>query len=146
MSDREINERIENGEFTLYDKFLYGGIGYGYICMAKNAMRVVLSVLFPPLGIILHHLQLKDTFPYITKDGLANLVANLHDVMFSVFLTFLFWVPGVIYSLRQIKALGSEEVAAEEFASEYGIHPDELTDDMVKEFMRDIRKRKKYAI
>jgi uncharacterized membrane protein YqaE (UPF0057 family) len=146
MSDEELNEKIENGEFTLYDKFLYGGIGYGYICLAKNAMRVILSVLFPPLGIILHHLQLKDTFPYITRDGLVNLVDNLNDVMFSVFLTFLFWVPGVVYSLKQIKAIGEDEKNAEEFASEYGIHPDELTEEMVKEFMKDIKKRKKYSV
>jgi uncharacterized membrane protein YqaE (UPF0057 family) len=145
MTDTEINEKIENGEFTLYDKFLYGGIGYGYICMAKNAMRVILSVLFPPLGIILHHLELKDTYPYITKEGLSNLVANLHDVMFSVLLTFIFWVPGVIYSLKQIRALGNENIE-ETFAAEYGINPDELTDDMIKEFMNDIKKRKKYRL
>lgn len=147
MTDKEVNERIDNGEFTLYDKFLYGGIGYGYICLSKNMFRVIISVLFPPFGIILKHLKLSDTFPYITKDGLANLVANLGDVMFSVLLTFLFWVPGVIYSFQQLKVFGNEIADdTEKFKDNYGISPDELSDDMVKEFMSDIKNRKKFGL
>jgi len=145
MTDKEVNDKIENGEFTIYDKFLYGGIGYGYICLNKNTMRIILSVLFPPLAIILHHLNLSDEFPYITKEGLANLVANLHDVILSVLLTFLFWVPGVVYSLKKLRIVDNKE-GSERFEAEYGISPDELTDDMVKEFMQDIKKRKKYRL
>lgn len=147
MSNQEVNERIDNGEFTLYDKFLYGGIGYGYICLPKNLFRVILSVLFPPFGIILKHLQLKDSFPYITKEGLSNLVANLGDVMWSVLLTFLFWVPGVIYSFQQLKVFGSEEEEdAERFESEYGISSNELSEIMVKEYMRNINKKRKFGL
>jgi uncharacterized membrane protein YqaE (UPF0057 family) len=145
MTDQEINDKIENGEFTIYDKFLYGGIGYGYVCLPKNSMRVILSVLFPPLAIILYHLNLTDIFPYITMDGLINLVNNLGDVIKSVLLTFLFWVPGVIYSLKKIKIIDNLE-DTERFESEYGIKPNELTEDMVKEFMKDIKNRKKYRL
>jgi uncharacterized membrane protein YqaE (UPF0057 family) len=145
MTDIEINDKIENGEFTIYDKFLYGGIGYGYVCLPKNSLRVILSVIFPPLAIIIYHLNLTDDFPYITKKGLINLVNNLGDVIKSVLLTFLFWVPGVIYSLKKLKVIDNLE-ETEDFKNNYGISPDELTEDMVKEFMRDIKKRKKYRL
>ena len=147
MSNPEINERIDYGEFTIYDKFLYGGLGYGHICLPRNLIRVILSLVFPPFGIILKHLQLQDEAPYITKGGLINLFNNLGDVIFSVFLTFCFWVPGVIYSFQQLKVFGSEIAEDEErFTDKYGISPNELTDDMVKEFMSDVRKKKKYNL
>jgi uncharacterized membrane protein YqaE (UPF0057 family) len=144
-TEEDLDSKIENGEFTLYDKLLYGGIGYGYICLPRNIIRVILSVLFPPFGIVLHHLELKDEFPYITFTGLINLVNNIGDVIWSVFLTFLFWVPGVIYSFQKLKVLGATD-DVEKFKDNYGIHPDELSDKMVKEFMNDIRNRKKFGL
>lgn len=147
MSNQEVNDRIDNGEFTLYDKFLYGGIGYGYICLPKNLFRVILSVLFPPFGIILMHLQLKDTFPYITQEGLNNLVNNLGDVVWSIFLTFAFWVPGVVYAFQKLKVFGSEEEEdAERFESEYGISTNEISENMIKDYMKNIKNRKKFGL
>ena len=144
---KAINKRIDEGEFSLYDKFLYGGIGYGYICLPKNFMRVLISLIFPPFAIVIKHLKLKDTFPYITKSGLINLLNNLSDVMYSVILTFCFWVPGVIYSFQQLKVFGMDvEDDKEKFADKYGFSDDELNEDMVREFMGKIKKRKEYSV
>lgn len=134
---KELNEKIDNGEFTIYDKFLYGGIGYGYICLSTNIFKVLMSLIFPPFGIIIHHLQLEDTYPYITKDGLANLVANLGDVALSIFLTFLFWIPGVIYSFQKMKVFGMEHQSdKEKFIDNYGFSPDKLDNEMIKDIMK----------
>lgn len=147
MVNHEVIDRIDNGEFTMYDKFLYGGIGYGYICLPKNGLRVFLSIIFPPFAIILKHLQLSDNFPYITMDGLLNLVNNFNDVVYAILLTFLFWVPGVVYALQQIKVLNSEmETDNETFKNTYGINPEELDEEMVEEFFQKIRKSKRYNL
>ena len=93
------------------------------------------------------HLQLKDTFPYITQEGLNNLVNNLGDVVWSIFLTFAFWVPGVVYAFQKLKVFGSEEEEdAERFESEYGISTNEISENMIKDYMKNIKNRKKFGL
>lgn len=143
----EITEKIDNGEFTIFDKFLYGGIGYGYICLPKNTLRVLLSFIFPPFSIILHHLEIKDTFPYITKNGIINLYNNLGDVVYSIFLTCLFWIPGFLYSLQKIKFIDSEYNEFEEkFENTYGFSSNKLTNKDIKEFMKKKKNNNKFNI
>lgn len=147
MTDNKINNRIDIGDFTLYDKFMYGGIGYGYICLPKNLIRVLLSIAFPPFAIILKHLNPSDQAPYITWDNILNLVNNLHDIMFTLLLTFLFWIPGVIYAFNSLKVFGAEVKEEEEkFKDTYGFSPDELDEKTVKEFMLNLKKKKKYNL
>ena len=147
MSNQEILDKIDNGEYTLYDKFLYGGLGYGHLCLNKNGLRVILSIIFPPIAIILKHLQLKENYPYITKEGLINLYNNLGDVMYSVLLTFLFWVPGVVYSFQQFKPFGGEyKDDNEKFENTYGFPADELNVKMVKEIINKRNKKTKFGI
>lgn len=142
MDEVDVNKKIDNGQYTLFDKFLYGGIGYGYVCLPKNLLTVILSVIYPPFGIIIKHLQLKDTAPYITLDGLINLVNNLHDVIYCVLLTFLFWVPGVIYAFQNLQILSLKKLHKEEqFKDKYGFGTEELTEDFVDDLLKKKKKQ-----
>lgn len=146
-SQKEINKRIQRGDFSLYDKFIYGGLGYGYICLPNNLIRIILAVLFPPFSVLLKHLNPQNEFPYITWNGLYNLYQNFTDVVFTLILTSLFWVPGVIYAFNEIKVLGAEVKEKEEkFMDSYGIDLNELNEDMIKEFMKKMRKKRKYDV
>ena len=70
MSADELEQRIDDNEYTLFDKFLYGGFGYGYFCLPTNIFRVILTVIFPPLGVILKYLD--DEFPYVNLKKLVG--------------------------------------------------------------------------
>ncbi len=97
MSADELEQRIDDNEYTLFDKFLYGGFGYGYFCLPTNIFRVILTVIFPPLGVILKYLD--DEFPYV---NLKKLVGGINDIMYVIVLTMLFYIPGLIYALSSI--------------------------------------------
>lgn len=147
MEEIDVNKKIDEGEYTLFDKFLYGGIGYGHVCLPKNLFTVILSVIYPPFGIIIKHLQLKDTAPYITLDGLHNLINNLGDVIYCVLLTFLFWVPGVIYAFQNLQILNLKKIEKEEkFKNTYGFGTEELTDKLVDDFLNTKAKKNDYNL
>lgn len=147
MEDVDVNQKIDSGQFTVFDKFLYGGIGYGHVCLPKNIFTVILSVLYPPFGIIIKHLKLKDTAPYITLDGLLNLVNNLGDVMYCVMLTFFFWVPGVIYAFQNLQILRLETIKKEEkFQDKHGFSTKEITDEFVDKFLDAKSKKNAYNL
>ena len=55
------------------------GLGYGYFCFPTNLIKIICTVIFPPLGTILKHMKISDTFPYITYETLNNLLNNLND-------------------------------------------------------------------
>ena len=97
MSADELEQRIDDNEYTLFDKFLYGGFGYGYFCLPTNIFRVILTVIFPPLGVILKYLD--DEFPYV---NLKKLVGGINEIMYVIVLTMLFYIPGLIYALSSI--------------------------------------------
>lgn len=110
MSNRDNLERkIDNMEWTLYDRFIYGGLGHGYFCFPTNLIRVIMTVIFPPLGTILSHLHLVNRFPYITWKTLYTLFNNIDDILYSFVLTACFYVPGLIYSLAKIKCRQTED-------------------------------------
>tara|TARA_B100000029_G_C17172550_1_gene813855 strand:+ start:349 stop:666 length:318 start_codon:yes stop_codon:yes gene_type:complete len=103
MSSSKKNKKIDDDEWTLFDRFLYGGIGYGNFCLPTHLFRIIVTVIFPPLGIILKHLKLSAVFPWITLETIKTLITNLDDILYSFILTTLFYIPGLIYSLSSIE-------------------------------------------
>lgn len=91
-------QRIYDNEWTLYDQILYGGLGYGHFCVPKNLIRILFTIIFPPLGVSLKYTQ--DVFPYI---NFGELFRNFDKIITCFVLTSLFYVPGLIYGLNQIQ-------------------------------------------
>lgn len=106
MSSQKLNDKeqsITSMDWTLYDRLLYGGLGHGYFCLPTNLIRIIATVLFPPIATILKHLKLSTEFPYITMESLVYLLQNIDDILYSFVLTALFYIPGLIYGLSNIK-------------------------------------------
>ncbi len=98
LDDKE--RRIDNGDWSYADKFIYGGLGYGNMCLPSNLFRVIATIIFPPMGIIINYVESLDVFPYLS---LINLIKNIDELLMSIVLTAFFYVPGLIYSLNKIK-------------------------------------------
>ena len=77
----DLETKIDNMEWTLFDRFLYGGLGHGYFCFPTNLIRIIYTVLFPPLATILKYLKISTEFPYITMDTIRNLIENIDDII-----------------------------------------------------------------
>lgn len=106
FDSRDDNEKkIDNDNWTFFDKMLYGGLGYGNICLPTHLFRVLLTIIFPPLGIIIKHIKLVDVFPWI---DISNFLMNIGEFIKSLILTSFFYIPGLIYSLNQLKCSGDE--------------------------------------
>lgn len=97
------DKRIDNDEWTFFDKLLYGGLGYGNICLPTHLFRVLLTIIFPPLGIVIKYVKINDIFPWI---DLNDFISNIGEFIKSLLLTSFFYVPGLIYSLNQLKCSG----------------------------------------
>lgn len=101
----KLETRIKNDEYTLFDKILYGGLGYGYYSMPTNIFKIILTVFFPPLGILITNLgKLDPNFPYLTTKNLLNILNKIDEFILSFILTMLFYIPGLIYTLTKIKS------------------------------------------
>lgn len=126
----KLEQKIDEMEFTLYDRLLYGGLGHGYFCLPTNLIRIIATVLFPPIAIILKHLKLSTEFPYITMESLVYLLKNVDDIIYSFTLTALFYIPGLIYGLSNIKCaeLGEDNPELKE-----------LTEADIKQHFQDIK-------
>jgi uncharacterized membrane protein YqaE (UPF0057 family) len=106
MSNQKINDKeqsILSMDWTLFDRLMYGGLGHGYFCLPTNLIRIIATVLFPPIATILKYLKLSTEFPYITMESLVYLLQNIDDILYSIILTMLFYIPGLIYGLSNIK-------------------------------------------
>ena len=97
-------EKILNDDWTLYDQILYGGLGYGHFCVPKNLIRILFTIIFPPLGVCLKYTQ--DKFPYI---NFGELLRNFDKIITCFILTSLFYVPGLIYGLNQLQDDSTDE-------------------------------------
>lgn len=129
-----LEQKIDNMEWTLFDRFLYGGLGHGYFCFPTNLVRILFTVLFPPIGVILKHLKVNIQFPYITTDTIRNLINNIDDIIYSFVLTALFYIPGLIYGLSSLKCTETTDEAKENLRN--------LTDKDIKDYFTNIQKRK----
>jgi uncharacterized membrane protein YqaE (UPF0057 family) len=99
----KLEQKIDEMDWTLFDRLMYGGLGHGYFCLPTNLIRIIATVLFPPIATILKHLKLSTEFPYITMESLVYLLKNVDDILYSFILTALFYIPGLIYGLSNIK-------------------------------------------
>ena len=111
-SSTEIPTTLSADDWTLYDKVTYGGLGYGAFVLPSNFFLIIITCIFPPLGQIIHILG--DTIlsipPFLTWDSLKviftpstdNTTSNFNKILYSFFLTCLFYVPGLVYVLGNI--------------------------------------------
>ena len=105
-----IKSKIRNNEYTLFDKAMYGGIGYGNFCMPTNFFKIIATVLFPPIGILIENVgKLDGKFPYFRYQNLKNLLFKIKEFIYSFVLTMMFYVPGLIYTLNKFKSNQTEE-------------------------------------
>jgi uncharacterized membrane protein YqaE (UPF0057 family) len=107
-----LENKIFSDTYDLFDKVLYGGLGHGIIVFPAHILKVIFTVLFPPLGIIMNAIEpflLKD-FPYITWDVIKKLLSHtiLKRIIYSYILTSLFYIPGLIYTLSHLTHTSSE--------------------------------------
>mgnify|MGYP003985060295 FL=1 len=97
---------IDVSKWTLYDKVMYGGLGYGSFCLPTNFFKLIITIIFPPLGEIMNCIDTDLTFgfPYINWQVIKNLLTyeNLNKIVYSFILTTLFYIPGLVYTLRNI--------------------------------------------
>ena len=69
-------------EYSLFDKIMYGGVGYGYFCMPTNIFKIIATVIFPPLGILIENIgKLGSSFPYIRSKNIKNII-NIYNEIF----------------------------------------------------------------
>ena len=92
--------------WTLFDKVMYGGLGYGAFCLPTNFLKIIIAVIFPPLGevvnIVSNHISLE--FPYLNWIVFGKLMQfdNINKIIYSFILTTLFYIPGLVYTLSNI--------------------------------------------
>jgi len=97
---------INLNKWTLFDKVMYGGLGYGSFCFPSNFFKVIIAVIFPPLGEVVNIIGNDVTYdmPFLNWKVISNLVKyeNLNKIVYSFLLTTLFYIPGLVYTLRNI--------------------------------------------
>lgn len=105
MTDSVEND-ILNDNYTLFQKVLYGGISHGIIIIPTNFFKIIITLIFPPLGQVINSMSefIIDKFPWITWDALKKLFdyETLNKIIYSFILTSMFYIPGLIYVLSHI--------------------------------------------
>lgn len=100
----ELENKIKTNNYTLFDQIMYGGLGYGYFCLPTNIFRIIGTVIFPPLGVIMAYII--DEFPYINIEEFLN---NIDNIIYSIILTMFFYIPGLVYTLNLINCEDNPE-------------------------------------
>ncbi len=134
-NENDLERKIDDMNWTLFDRFLYGGLGHGYFCFPTNLVRIIFTVLFPPLGTILKHLRVVEDFPYITMETLQTLFDNIGDIVYCFILTTLFYIPGLIYGLSGLKCADSANAEDESFR--------DVTMDDIKAHFDEIKQKRR---
>jgi uncharacterized membrane protein YqaE (UPF0057 family) len=97
---------INANQWTLFDKIMYGGLGYGSFCLPSDFFKVIIAIIFPPLGEIINIVEdtVTNTFPYFTWETLVMLCSYnaITHLVYSLILTTLFYIPGLVYTLTNI--------------------------------------------
>lgn len=99
-----LENKINADDWTLFDKIMYGGLGYGAFCLPTNFFKIIFTVIFPPLGEVINIVAdyILDEFPYVTWKTVKILFENLNRIIYSFVLTSMFYIPGLIYTLSNI--------------------------------------------
>jgi uncharacterized membrane protein YqaE (UPF0057 family) len=103
QTDDQLYEKIDIDNWTFFDKVMYGGLGYGNVCLPAHLFDIILTVIFPPLGLILSRLDFQDNFPYIHWNTLDKIIEDISIIIKCFLLTMFFYVPGLIYALNLLK-------------------------------------------
>ena len=97
---------IDMNQWTFFDKIMYGGLGYGAFCLPTNFIKIIITVVFPPLGEIIHMIgnYISADFPYLNWQIMYHLIKidNINRIIYSFILTTLFYIPGLVYTLSHI--------------------------------------------
>jgi len=97
---------IYSGEYKFLDRILYGGLCSGAIVIPTNFIKIIFTIIFPPLGTILNIIEneILETFPWITWNTLKKLfdIENLNKIIYTLVLTSMFYVPGLVYALAHL--------------------------------------------
>ena len=69
---------IDEDGWALADKVFYGGLGYGAFCLPTDFFKVIIAIIFPPLGEVINIVEdsVSDSFPWITWDSLKKLCVD----------------------------------------------------------------------
>ena len=91
-TDKQLNSKIDNNEWTFYDKLVYGGLGYGNVSLPTHLFDIIFTVIFPPFGMILSKMDFLDEFPYIHWETLTKVIEGLIEIINCFFLTMCFYI------------------------------------------------------
>jgi uncharacterized membrane protein YqaE (UPF0057 family) len=105
MTDVVEND-ILNGQYSLFQQILYGGVSHGVIIIPTHFFKLLFTLIFPPLGEIINAVSslIIDSFPWITWDAIKKLFEyqTLNRIIYSFLLTSMFYIPGLIYTLSNL--------------------------------------------
>ena len=100
------SNNISADDWTLFDKIMYGGLGYGSFCLPTDFFKVILAIVFPPLGEVCNIVEntVSSDFPYLNWESIKTICEydNLKKIIYSFVLTTLFYIPGLVYTLTNI--------------------------------------------
>jgi uncharacterized membrane protein YqaE (UPF0057 family) len=91
----EVND-FNDGQ-SIYDKVMYGGMGYGSICFPSNLSDYFYLLAFPPFYVFLD--QKRKGFP------------NIQKILVCFILTCFLYFPGLIYALSTMNETMNEAAA-----------------------------------
>ena len=96
-----VENKIYSDKYSLFDKCMYGGLGHGIIIFPKHLVKIIFSVIFPPIGVLINIVEnsLLKSYPFITWDVIIKIFTNLNRIIYSYILTSLFYIPGLVYTL-----------------------------------------------
>ena len=104
MIPDDIKEKIDAGNYTFLDKILYGGFGYGKICIPDELPAVILAIVFPPSSILWnYHL------------GVYTLWETIKKFLICFLLTTIFYFPGLIYAINEISCRAKTRVNKDKY-------------------------------
>ena len=129
MTDSVENDIYSPGEeYTLFQRMMYGGIGFGAIVIPVNFFKIIFTIIFPPIGEIINIIEKEifTQFPYITWNTLKLLfdAKNLNRIIYSLILTSMMYVPGLVYTLAKLTSSHTSTTGAYQCDPDTGVCTD----------------------